>query len=379
MASQVVLLAVLLMPPAAPASDTRQRAEEQLFAAEARKLTAKTKEVRLAALQWMRKYCARPGARDAMPALERIIRHDPDAAVRAAAVEALGMIAYQRPPRVCPLAVVEALLDDDADVRDKALCYSGMYREFAPGTRAVAVKGAAHDAPGTRGHSLWLLSKIAPKDEEVRRILRAARKDPDFNVRCDVHSALFRVTGKLEDVVPYYLRLSARLRAEPAPRTEAEKKLRAQKNYRSLGGFLFLLEDLGKNRADELAPFLLDALKDKDAVLRQGAAGFVGNAAGIWTLPPQPGVWIPPAKLNERSLESLLPYLTPSRPGDDAGAKQPQKPPKKEPPPRLLVRLRQAGVEARLQQMRDADPDPAVRAAAAQAVRALDAARKKWP
>ncbi|MBV9125013.1 MAG: hypothetical protein JO112_16790, partial [Planctomycetes bacterium] len=233
------------------------------FPAQVQKLTpGHAREIRLEALDWMLHSGYRPKSDQALRAVEHCVKQDPDPEVRAKAVEVLGMTAYQHQPRVCPLAVLEALLDPDADVRNIAMGCSGMYREFAPGAREVLLKATRHEAPGVRSHALLLLAEIAPRDAGVVQIIRAAQNDKDFDVRCDAHFALFRITGKLEDVVPYYLRMTAECRAEPSPRTEAEKEERTRKVLRCLGA-LNLLSDLGEKRPDELAKFLLEMLKDQ--------------------------------------------------------------------------------------------------------------------
>lgn len=341
--------------------------EAELFAAQVRKITGPgAKSERPDALDWLLRHCAQPQAVGAMPVVERCLEKEADSQVRAKAVEVLGMTAYQQKPKVCPLVVVRSLLDRDADVCNIAAGCCGMFRNFAPGTLPVVLECASHSEPSVRSNAMWLLAMVAPTDDKARQALEAGRTDKDFEVRCDAHTALFRVTGKLDDVVPFLLRMFAEAQDLPEPQTEAEKAERPRRNLRVLGGTMFL-RDLGEKRPEDVARFLLAALKDDAASLRRGAADCIMLDAKMWELEKKPPSESPFAIPGGVTAPADLP---------DPLAKAFGKDKKPLTVPRLLVRLRELGVEARLKEINKSDPDEKVRARAALALKTLSTVRE---
>jgi HEAT repeat protein len=345
--------------------------EAQQFAAQAGKLgPSNSREQRLAALEWLLKRCSRPAALQVMPAVERCIRHDPDGKVRTKAVETLGMTAYQPRKKICPLAVLEALFDKDADVRNIAMGVSGMYKQFAPGALPLLFKAAAGKNPDLRGYALFLLSLADGKNPQVQKVIRAARDDKDFRVRHDAHLAWFRITGKLDDLLPYSLGVLAAFRSEPLDpkNSEAGKQERIHKNLIQIG-ILGHLWHLGEERTDEVAKSLVAHLDAKEPGVRRGAVMFIEFLVGAAMVKPQPNIlpFLSPSRsAPPPDLSPLLPYLEKEKPGKAIDKKPP-------PPPELLVRIEQLGVEKKLRQMQERDPDPAVRRAAAAAVKRWEA------
>jgi hypothetical protein len=334
--------------------------EEEQFAAQAKKLAPQApKPERLAAAEWLIKRCARPAAPSAIPALERCIRQDPDEDVRFKAVEALAMIAYQPKHKVCPVAVVEAFLDKDAEVRSIAQGCAGMFREFAPGSAGVLLKAAGHPDPLARGPAILTLAYAAGKDEKVQQVIRAARNDPDFRVRNDAYSGWFLITNKLEDIVPYRLRTLTEFRDEPPlppNSTEAARTEKTWKNLLQLGAAVHL-QNLAEERAEEMAKLVLAHLDDRDAVLRRGAACLVGDLARSHAQTLNPA--------------RLPPFIIPDE--------KPKDPPKSSQPPKLLVRLQEMKIEERLRKLQRDDPVEAVRKTAAESLEQLAALKEKKP
>jgi HEAT repeats len=340
-------------------------AEDDEFSARVAMLSPDTpRDERLAAVRWILKQCARPAATKAVPAVERCAKHDADAEVRYRAVEALGMIAYQQRPRVCPLAVAEALLDKDADVRGITSGVTGLFKEFAPGSVDVFLKCARHDDANVRAVSFSLLALAAPKDEKVLATIRAGRDDPDATVRNNAHGALFLVTGKLDELAAYCLRVRAEFLDEPVPGPDAPDKAkqdRFRKNLIVLGTTTRLME-LGEEQPDDVAKAVLAGLADKAPVTRRGSASFAGAVAELFA-----------ARRDGTPHDHLIvvPITEPGDPKKDKG--------RRDVPSKLLVRLRESGVEDRLRKVRDDDPDRAVRDAAAEALKQLAAAKAKKP
>jgi hypothetical protein len=331
-------------------------AEDDEFSARVAMLSPETpRDQRLAAIRWILKESARPAAVKAVPAVERCVKHDADKEIRYRAVEALGMIAYHQKPRVCPLAVAEALLDKDPEVRATTSGVTELFKEFAPGCVDVFLKCARHDDATVREDSFILLALAAPKDEKVLATIRAGRDDPDALARHNAHVALFNATDKLDEFAAYCLRARGEFLDEPAPGPQASEEAKLKRfatNLISLG-ILSRLTELGEERTDEVAKAVLAGFDDKKAVARRGSASFTGAVAELFVArrdgKPHPALDL--VKDKERRAA----------------------------PPKLLARLRASGVEVRLRKLRDDDPDRAVREAAGEALRQLAAAGEKKP
>src|SRR5262249_42112287 len=136
---QAVLVALVMTCGAqALADDSADRSE---LADQIRKLgPSNSQEVRLEAVRWVIKHLERPDATDAMPALIARIRNDADAMVRGKAAEALGLIANRQKPKVCPLAIVEAFEDKNEDARQLAIGVSGLFTDFASGSKEILLR-----------------------------------------------------------------------------------------------------------------------------------------------------------------------------------------------------------------------------------------------
>ncbi len=96
---------------------------------------------RLEALRWLQKHAAATDAGLAVPVLERIIQNDPVARVRQEAAVTLFDVTRKR-KRPCPLALVRAIFDPDADVRQDAAALAVQFTDFAPGTVELALRAA---------------------------------------------------------------------------------------------------------------------------------------------------------------------------------------------------------------------------------------------
>ncbi len=192
--SPLVLLALAFAPALPP--PTADRFEE-----EARRLGPDNdKETRRAAVRWLDKHCREPEAVRAVPALERCLKNDPDAEVRGAAVQSLAMIAHHR-KQSCPLAVVEALLDRDADVRNLAAGSAGLFKAFPAGALPLLLRCMKSEHSEDRASTVSLLALAGGKDEKTLLAIREVTRDKHFLVRHNAQIALFSVTDNLEDAL----------------------------------------------------------------------------------------------------------------------------------------------------------------------------------
>jgi hypothetical protein len=337
-------LALALLPP--PILAKEPSPDDQL----AEKIRAldpgRPRAERLQAVKWINSNRARKEAARAIPALERCIKKDGDVEVRVKAVEALSMVAYQIRPRTCPLSVLEALTDPHEDVRNIAMGGSGMFDRVAEGGVPLLLKLTEATDAGVRGHAVLMLAHAEGKNPKSLLVARRATKDRDEGVRHDAHSAVFQITGRLEDAVPYWLRTQETIwevspsRPEPALTTEKE---RARRNLHRLASF-GRLYDLGEERTEEMARLLVRLLESKSADARRVTAAYIGNLGHF----------------RVTYLENPIRYAFPKPVS------------KREVPPfKGEARLRALKVEDRLRKLADKDNDAAVREAARYALKQL--------
>jgi HEAT repeat protein len=371
------LAALTLLTGQGRCGEKRSEGEELL--AQLRRLEpGQSRDDRLGGLEWLQKHDLRGRAGMAIPAVERCLLKDPDPSVRARAAQALAHLALVRRPRVCPLALLKALEDREGKVREGAMTAALAFEEFAPGSPDQLVRCAADKDPSVRGFAVLTLAIAAPKDERALRVARAACADPHFSVRHDAHIAVYRITKKLEDIVPYCLRTQAEFVDEPPlpeGATAAEKQERARKNLQVIGAITHLFR-LGDEHPAEVARLVIAQLDDTSPAARRGAANFVKGQVK-WRLErPKYATFLTPSA----TAEALLPYVEdPLRPPAKKNQiKEKEKPPP-DPPSKLEVRLVELGVAERLARLRDRDPVPAVRTAAREALEVLDSAKKKAP
>jgi hypothetical protein len=323
---------------------------------------------RLAALEWLGKHVRDPADGETIAALDQCLK-DAEAKVRAAAVEARGNLAMQiKAP--CPIGVIEAMLDSDPDVRENAINWSAVFPSgrYAQDAAPVLLRCVKSDHHGVRSLGVLLLAQLPNKNDTILRTVTELTRDKHVLVRNDAQSALYRLTGKLDDVVPYCLRL--RLEARDAARIQSGKvpaEERVQRNLVTLGVNL-RLSNLIEDRTDDLAQYLLGLLAGEDATLRRATAIFLADR---YRGPAQP----PKAGAVDFPYSEYFPHTA----FDDPEVQRKQREASAKKHAAFNQRLEELGVEKRLRRLRDADPEALVRGAAAEAVSQWEAYRKKKP
>src|SRR5262249_12964966 len=193
--------------------------------------------------------------------------------VRRDAVLALGLIANKL-GKPCPLAVLEALLDKEDEVRWQAMACTPLFKTFAPGSVEVLLRCAKSESADVRGDSLFLLALAGGKDPKVLGVIEKAKQDQTFLVRHTAYCAMFRANDQLDEFLAYIIRAREDPDAvlSPAPENrEMREREKSMTNLFVLGSAMRVIE-WSERRADELAPALLKLLGDKSPVMRRGAA-----------------------------------------------------------------------------------------------------------
>jgi hypothetical protein len=361
-----LVLAAGARAPVEPPSD--DAVSEQV-----RRLEAKNdKAARLDALKWLNQNARHKNAALAIPALERCVRQDPEPEARREAVLDLGLIAktLEKP---CPVVICEALLDKVDEVRWQAAASAAPFKTFAPGSVEVLLRGGASEKAEVRSSTLLVLARAGGKDKKVLDVIEKAKQDQVFDVRHTAHCARFVATDKLDDFLPYLIRLREDPDSlfTPGPEdSETGKMERAQRNLIVLGSAMQMIA-WSEDRADDFAAALLKLLDDKSAVTRRGAAKVIGAAAvKVEFLPKKPDFASPDPVGGWAN--AVLPFVD-----LEAAAKtKPEDPPQKS---TVALRLEKLKVEEKLRALRDKDADRSVRDAARLALERLAAVNEKKP
>jgi HEAT repeat protein len=360
-------LALALWASAASGQDV-SGINEALFAARARGLDlGNDQATRLEALRWIEHHHRTPGARRALPALERLARAAPEPEQRQRAVRTLGFIELGlKAP--CPLVVLDGLFDRGGDVRFEAAVVAGLFRHFATGAAEVLLRGVKEDDPWLRGTCVSFLGRLAGKDPKLLAVIEAAKQDPALDVRDLAHCVAFVATDKLEPYLVYLIRLREDPEAVLAPVPDDPKARDEECRLRNLLhiGTVMRFGAWAEERTDEFARVLLKLLRDEAPLIRRGAANVIADSA---VKRPPPAKPFRPWDLKEGDPfpSAIAPYIT----GDDTKQKKDMRPkerPEKSAVARRLQELK--GVEV-LRALADRDPDPGVREAAGRALQRL--------
>jgi hypothetical protein len=331
--------------PAPTDAEVRERIQQ---------LERKNEPAQLETLQWLQKHAAVKNAGLAIPALERTIRDDPVGKVRESAVLALSDVARkQKLP--CPLALVQAIFDDEFSVRQDAAALITQFTAFAPGTVELAFRAAWSNDANVRSCGLHLLALAAPRDEKALAVIETAKNDRSFLVRHNSHCFKFQASDRLEEYLVWLIRLQEDDSVlDPVPNNEElRKQEECNRNLAIIASARSILEWCDK-RPDELAAALVQLLDHKSSVVRHGAVRLIG-ATAVKTDPPNP-------KSGDVPLSKVPAFLFPK---SGSGPLQPGSQPK----PRLEKSkvapfLEKRKVRERLQKLSDSDPDRAVQGAA---------------
>jgi hypothetical protein len=334
-------------PPATPTDAEVRERMEQLD-------RKKVQPARLEALRWLRNHAAAKKVAMAIPVLERTIREDPVSEVREEAVLALFHIARKH-KLPCPLALVEAIFDEEFFVRQDAASVSTQFSTFAPGTVELALRGSWSEDTETRSCGLNLLALAAPRDPKALAVIETAKNDRNFQVRHNAHCFKFLATGRLEEYLVWLIRVQEDDRVlDPIPKEEElRKREECVRNLAILGSAQTILEWTEK-RPDDLADALLVLLEHKSSVVRHGAVRLI-RATAVQSDLSKP-------KSGENLVSKVPSFLFPE---SESGAPKPGGQPK----PRLemskvAARLQERKVRERLEKLSQKDPDSAVQGAA---------------
>jgi HEAT repeat protein len=372
-----VILLALLIPPGVARGQIGPPPIPAEFTEQVGRLDPKNdKAARLDALKWLNAHSRAKNAAGAIPALERCIRNDPDGEVRQKAVLGLALIAKAQ-DRPCPLAVVEALHDKVDNVRWQAGACTPLFKTFAPGSVEVLLRGAKSEKADLRSTSLLILARAAGKDRKALAVMEEAKRDKVFDVRHCAHMALFIARDRLEEHLPYLIRVREDPESlfTPGPEDpEVAKKERTQRNLILIGTAVQFIE-WSDTRANDLADVLLKLLADKSPVMRRGAANLIGaTAVKVELAKPREGdPFVFPETPKDGWSNSIVPLVDPE---GGVTLKKDEKPPE---PSKVALRLEKLKVEEKLTKLRDHDPDHSVREAADRALRRLASVSWKKP
>jgi hypothetical protein len=318
---------------------------------------------RLEALEWIIERSEEPFVKAALPALESLAKNEKDDKVRTQVVLAIVRIGLDQNPKIqCPMVLLEALEDKCVYVRQYATL-AGQFRKFPPNALEFLLRLEKEGIPDMRSDVHLLLAIVGKKDERVLKILRAATKDKDARIRHNAHIFVFKVTNKLEDIVPYFLSYHADCTlAPPLPPGASEKELsdRVDRDLTHSPIMAGLLEH-AKKRTDELATLLLQEAEQTDeSARRRNAIIFLGQCFSAYSLDESEvfrAFGVPkPEDLKDVTVVVKTVLI---------------------PPRELVSRLQEMKVDKRLTTISTNDKDTEVRKAAAEALERIASANAK--
>jgi hypothetical protein len=314
---------------------------------------------RLEALDWINLRRGDKKLEKAIPALERVIRTDPDKDVRRHAIRLLTHLPLigEGP---CPVVLIETMTDPVEEVRREAAACVGTFKEVPPEAVPVLLRGTKSSIANVRGNVMFVLAKLARKNAKLVPVIREATGDADWDVRDCAYFALYRATNKLDELLPYMARERAEaVDARPVGKEESleEKKLRENRNLRMIGAAGMMLEWL-QTRPDQVGRVITGMLDGKAAGDRRAAALFLATYATM-----------------NQHMRSKPGAQEPREPGELEYFKENSTEVKRARTAQLRQQLNKLGVLARLERLAASDPEPAVQRAAEKALRALETSK----
>ena len=314
-----------------------------------------------AALQALNPLSRQPEAVKAVPVLIEFIRSDSLGEIRGLAIEVLGLIQRER-GQPCPLVIVESRFGEDADVRNYAAVYAGIFDKFEPWAVDVLLRQLATEDPLEKGEVLIWLAIVEKHDAELLDLLRKHTKDSHFYVRHCAHWAVYNTTNKLEDIVPYCVVLTASAVEKPsllsADASEDMKDRQTQRNLVTLSGTGKLMSLLTSDD-DGFAALMKLRLQDNSPEVRRQTLIALEKAISM-IAESSSTRWIPRFSLEHT--EQLQPKKQKTALERLQGAF-----------------LRDVEIEDRVTRLRDMDPDEKVRIAAAGLLKTMVEVRQKKP
>lgn len=304
-------IAIVVLVYAVPGSAQEAPSAADFDAQLAKLSTKATKDERLAVAAWLRKNFSSKRAPSAIPALEKLIRDDPEADVRRQAASALFYLVNSHDVD-CPLALITALRDPVDEVRWEVSVMTGPYKKrMAPATLDALIAAVGDDRTDVRANCVLLLAHAAGKDAKARAAIEKAKVDRTFDVRHTAYCAWYIATNDLADFLTYMIRVREEPDAVLNPLPEGSEEAKTQlcmKNLFVLGSATRIIE-WRNDRPDDLAAALVKLLDDKSAAMRRGAAHLVGASARrveLKQFDPRAPIGSGP-----NPLESLFPYIEP--------------------------------------------------------------------
>jgi HEAT repeat protein len=329
------------------------------------------KAERLKAVKWFNAHSRAKNAALALSALERSAKGDKVMEVRREAVLALGLIAYNL-KKPSPMVLFEALLDKEEEVRWQAQHCISLFKEHPPAAVDILTRCANSEDASFRSMAVLELARVAGKVKKVLDVIEKAKSDKLFQVRNNAHVAAFNATDRLEPFVVYLIRVREDAEGVLSPAAGDSELRKQEMTLRNLMMISGAMQTIGwsEKRPDELAEILMKLLKDPSPTMRRGAAHVIGAAVVKTEIPgPKHGLF-----------EHILPHIEQDNlfqsPDSPKSAKKPA-PPKPPEKSKVALRLEKLGVEARLRELHDRDPDRSVRDAARFALERLTSVQKK--
>jgi HEAT repeat protein len=206
---------------------------------------------------------------------------DPEVRKTASASLACAMIGTKGK---CPLEVVQAMFDDNPNVRLHAAIGVSECRQFPPEAVLLLLRAIEYDDRDVRTNIPMLLADVAKDDERTLPALKKATTDKDPSVQSNAMTALFKLTHDFDLVVPIHLRRLEDFRAVLGTIQEADFDREYEKRQLGVPAFFAMISEkflveYGETEPDKLGRSLIKLLSDKSPPIRQAAVRALGEIA----------------------------------------------------------------------------------------------------
>ncbi|HQR09540.1 MAG TPA: hypothetical protein PLN21_22140 [Gemmatales bacterium] len=211
-------------------------------------------------------------ATQSFPAIESLLKGQHSQDLRCQAAISLGVMAFQR-KLTCPLALIDAMFDQDDEVASFAANYAGVFKRFPDNIVDILLKSAVSKQSFIRSHTMTILAHAGSKDKRVLDVLEQALNDSSPSVRNNSHVTLYALTNNFERYLEYRLILlidkeSVLGKVDPSTK-EGKNEIEAM-DLMKLGSQIQIIQ-WSENKAEDYSSNLLKFMKSDQTLLRRAA------------------------------------------------------------------------------------------------------------
>lgn len=229
---------------------------------------------RLDAMKRLGEAAKNPATLGAIPALVTCLK-DQNPEIRSRAIYSLAEIGIEQKQTCPPIEVFALLSDPNENVRNSAWHFTA-WPDLPEEAFGVVVKFASDADPNRRSDVATALGNFGRLRE--RAIPEVMKLIEDKHCRNNAVMALWKLTGDVERVVPYWVEALEGWKYQKDGTDEALEKVDPEETHAALSamGAAYKLTELGKTHPERLSRVLISLLKSESSLRRRLAARSIG-------------------------------------------------------------------------------------------------------